>query len=255
MALSRSIPNGRRLEGRIALITGSARGIGAGIARAFSAEGARVVITYRVEEKQALRLSEELGDAICLQLDVTSQASIDRAFQRVDDQFGGLDLLVNNAGYLAQEPFLEITEESYQRTLDTNLKGVFFCTQAAARRFESAGAGGVINIASVGGQFGGPKAPHYSASKAAVIALTKSCARILGPMGVRVNAISPGYIRTEMIEHLLKGDEDEQIASALPLARIGEVEDVAAAAVYLASDASGFVTGHVLNVNGGQFMA
>ena len=248
-------PSKRRLEDRIALITGSARGIGAGIARAFAAEGARVVITYRKEEKQASRLAEELGGALCLQLDVTSKASIDRVFEIVDDRLGSLDLLVNNAGYLVQEPFLEITEESYQRTLDTNLKGVFFCTQAAARRFESAGSGAVINIASVGGQFGGPKAPHYSASKAAVIALTKSCARILGPMGVRVNAISPGFIRTEMIEHLLTGDDEKEIADSLPLARIGEVDDVGAAAVYLACDDSGFVTGHVLNVNGGQFMA
>lgn len=248
-------PSKRRLEGRVALITGSARGIGAGIARAFAAEGARVVLTYRKEEKQASLLAEELGSVLCLQLDVTSQASIDRAFETIDDQLGSLDLLVNNAGYLAQEPFLEITEESYQRTLDTNLKGVFFCTQAAARRFESAGSGAVINIASVGGQFGGPKAPHYSASKAGVIALTKSCARILGPMGVRVNAISPGFIRTEMIEHLLTGDDEAQIADSLPLARIGEVIDVGSAAVYLASEDSAFVTGHVLNVNGGQFMA
>ena len=245
---------GRRLDGRVALVTGSARGIGAEIARAFAAEGARVVVTYRSEGERADKLADTIGAALCEALDVTSVASIDRLFEIVDHRLGGLDLLVNNAGYLAQEPFLEITEESYQRTLDTNLKGVFFCTQAAARRFQSVSSGAVINIASVGGQFGGPKAPHYSASKAAVIALTKSCARILGPMGVRVNAISPGFIRTEMIEHLLTGDDEAEIAQSLPLARIGEVDDVGSAAVYLASDEAAFVTGHVLNVNGGQFM-
>ncbi len=245
----------RRLAGRVAVVTGSARGIGAGIARAFAAEGARVVITYHREANQAAELADEIGGVLCEALDVTSLASIDRLFDIVDRQLGSLDLLVNNAGYLAQEPFLEISEESYQRTVDTNLKGVFFCTQAAAKRFQATSSGAVINIASVGGQFGGPKAPHYSASKAAVIALTKSCARILGPMGVRVNAISPGFIRTEMIEHLLTGDDEAQIADSLPLARIGEVGDVSAAAVYLASEDSAFVTGHVLNVNGGQFMA
>ena len=242
-----------RLMDRVALVTGSARGIGAEIARSYFEEGARVVITYRREAERARALAKELGDSLCLELDVTSVSSIEKVFGTVDERLGRLDVLVNNAGYLAQEPFLEITEESYERTLDTNLKGVFFCTQAAARRFESAGSGVVINIASVGGQFGGPKAPHYSASKAAVITLTKSCARILGPMGVRVNAISPGFIRTEMIEHLLESEEQE-IAQDLPLGRIGEVADVAAAAVYLASDDAGFVTGQVLNVNGGQFM-
>ena len=248
-------PSRRRLENRVALVTGSARGIGAGIARAFFDEGARVVITYQREKTRALELAAELGDALCIELDVTRLSSIDRAFEQIDVRHGQIDVLVNNAGYLLQEPFLEITEESYERTLDTNLKGTFFCTQAAARRYASSGSGCVINIASVGGQFGGPKAPHYSASKAAVIALTKSCARILGPSGVRVNAISPGFIRTEMIEHLLVGDEEAEIACTLPVERIGEVTDVGAAAVYLASEDAAFVTGHTLNVNGGQFMA
>ena len=244
---------GRRLMDRVALVTGSARGIGAEIARAFHEEGARVVVTYRREEERARALARELGDALCLELDVTKLSSLEKVFGTIDECLGSLDILVNNAGHLAQEPFLEITEASYERTLDTNLKGTFFATQAAARRFEAAGSGVVINIASVGGQFGGPKAPHYSASKAAILALTKSCARILGPMGVRVNAISPGFIRTEMIQHLLE-DEEREIAAGLPLGRIGEVGDVAAAAVYLASDDAAFVTGQVLNVNGGQFM-
>ncbi len=242
-----------RLLDRVALVTGSARGIGAEIARSFHEEGARVVVTYRKEEERARALASELGDALCLELDVTRRSSLEKVFGTIDERLGRLDILVNNAGYLAQEPFLEISEESFDRTLDTNLKGTFFATQAAAHRFESAGSGVVINIASVGGQFGGPKAPHYSASKAAILALTKSCARILGPMGVRVNAISPGFIRTEMIEHLLESEERE-IAQGLPLGRIGEVADVAAAAVYLASDEAAFVTGQVLNVNGGQFM-
>ncbi len=243
------------LRERVVLVTGGSRGIGAQIARAFSAAGARVALTYRTEEARAAALAEELGDALAVDLDVTSLASIRSAIGRVTEHFGRLDVLVNNAGYLKQQPFLEITEEDWDRTTDTNQKGVFFCTQAAARQFERQKSGCVINVSSVGGQFGGPKAPHYSASKAAVISLTRSFARLLGPQGIRVNAIAPGFIRTEMIAHLLEDGAEAEIAADLPLARIGETDDVAQAALYLASDAASFVTGHVLNVNGGQLMS
>ena len=241
------------LKDRVALVTGSSRGIGAAIARSLAEAGARLAVTYRTEQARARRVAEDLGGALCLELDVTSVESIRSAVRNAAERFGRLDVLVNNAGYLNQAPFLEIDEADWDATLDTNLKGVFFCTQEAAKVFERQGSGCVINVSSVGGQLGGPKAPHYSASKAGVISLTRSFARLLGPMGVRVNAIAPGFIRTEMIEHLLDGGEQE-LADSLPLGRIGEPADVAGAAVYLASDASSFVTGHVLNVNGGQFM-
>jgi 3-oxoacyl-[acyl-carrier protein] reductase len=242
------------LKNRVALVTGASKGIGAAIARSLSEAGARVVLTYRSGKKEAEALAAELGDCLALELDVTSLASIQTAFEACDAHFGPLDILVNNAGYLKQEPFFEITEESYDTTLDTNLKGLFFCTQAAGRRFAEKKSGCVINIASVGGQFGGPKAPHYSASKAAVITLTKSCARILGPLGARANCISPGFIRTEMIAHLLGDGQEEEIAAGLPIGRVGETSDIGSAAVYLASDESSFMTGHTLNINGGQFM-
>jgi len=242
------------LRERVALVTGASRGIGAEIARSLWEAGARLVLAYRSGKAEATALAAELEGSLAVHMDVTSLDSIQAAFERVDEHFGRLDVLVNNAGYLLQEPFLEITEESYDRTLDTNLKGVFFCTQQAARRFVAQKSGCVINIASVGGQFGGPKAPHYSASKAAVIMLTKSCARILGPEGVRVNCISPGFIRTEMIAHLLQEGQEAEIASGLPVRRVGETRDIGSAAVYLASDDSSFMTGQTLNINGGQYM-
>lgn len=243
----------KRLQGKVCLVTGSSRGIGASIARAFAAEGGRVAITYQSNEGAAMALAEELGNALCLKLDVRRWGDIRRAVDDVLSNWGRLDVLVNNAGHLQQKDFFEITEEEFDLTLDVNLKGLFFCTQESARVFRDQGSGCIVNVSSVGGQFGGPKAPHYAAAKAAVLSFTKSSARLLAPYGVRVNAIAPGFIRTDMIAGLLERDE-EQILSNIPLQRIGEPEDVASAAVYLASSESAFLTGQVMNVNGGQLM-
>jgi len=243
---------GGRLADRVALVTGSSRGIGAEIARTFAREGARVVVTWRTGEGLARRLADELDQALCVRLDVTDRASIRRAVEAARERWGRLDVLVNNAGYLRQEPFDAITEESWDRTLDTNLKGVFLCSQECARVLPDGGA--IVNVSSVGGQMGGPKAPHYSASKAAVLSFTKSTARLLAPR-VRVNAIAPGFIRTDMYEDIVAHTSEDEITAGIPAARVGEPEDVALAALYLASDEAGFVTGQVLNVNGGQWMA
>ena len=162
---------------------------------------------------------------------------------------------MNNAGLLQQKDFFEITEEDLDATLDVNFKGLFQATQEAGRVFRDAGAGCIVNLSSVGGQFGGPKAPHYAAAKAAVLAFTKSSARLLAPYHVRVNAIAPGFIKTDMIAEVLERTPTEELLENIPLGRIGEPVDVASAAVYLASEESSFLTGQVLNVNGGQFMA
>jgi 3-oxoacyl-[acyl-carrier protein] reductase len=243
-----------RLAGKVALVTGASGGIGAAIARALSSEGARVALTYRRGRSAALALAEELPGALALELDVRRSDDVRGAVAQVIRDLGHLDVLVNNAGWLQQKDFFEIDDHDFAQAIDVNLKGPLIATQAAAKHFRERRSGCVINIASIGGQIGGPKAPHYSAAKAALMAFTRSAARLLAPYGVRVNAIAPGFVRTAMIAGVLERDGEASVARDIPLGRIGEPEDVAGAAVYLASDASAFVTGHVLSVNGGQWM-
>lgn len=243
-----------RLGGKTALVTGASSGIGAAIARALFREGARVAITYRRGRDAALALARELPGTLALELDVRRSDDVRGAVQRVIGELGHLDVLVNNAGWLQQKDFFEIDDRDFAQAIDVNLKGPMIATQEAAKHFKTRRTGCVINIASIGGQIGGPKAPHYSAAKAALMSFTRSAARLLAPHGVRVNAVAPGFVRTAMIAGVLERDGESNIARDIPLGRIGEPEDVASAAVYLASDESAFVTGHVLSVNGGQWM-
>jgi NAD(P)-dependent dehydrogenase (short-subunit alcohol dehydrogenase family) len=243
-----------RLAGKVALVTGAAGGIGAAIARAFAREGARVTLTYRTHRAEAEALARELaGEA--LELDVRRSSDVRAAVRAVVAHSGRLDVLVNNAGWLQQKDFFDIDDDDLAQALAVNLKGPFVATQEAGRHFRARpGGGAIVNVSSVGAQIGGPKAPHYAAAKAALITLTRSSARLLAPYGVRVNAIAPGFVRTEMIAPVLARDGEAAIARDIPLGRIGEPEDVAGAAVFLASAESAFVTGHVLSVNGGQWM-
>ena len=248
-------PRTRRLVGQVALVTGGSRGIGAAIVRAFHNEGARVAFTYRTSAEQAEELVRELPDAVHLQLDVRRSRDVRDAVKSVFGRFGRLDVLVNNAGWLQQKDFFAIDDDDFVQAIDVNLKGPFIACQEAGRIFRDQGNGGcIVNIASIGGQIGGPRAPHYSAAKAALIAFTRSAARLLARDGVRVNAIAPGFVRTEMIAGVLARDGEEHIADEIPLGRIGEPGDVAAAAVFLASSESSYITGQVLDVNGGQLM-
>lgn len=238
------------------LITGASRGIGAAIARAMSKEGARVAITYLSNTDAARSVANSCeGETMVLGLDVADLTSVKQAIEAVTKQWGRLDVLINNAGYLKQMPFTEIDDPEWERTLDTNLKGVFLCTQIADRYFQAqSGDGAIINISSVGGQTGGTKAPHYAAAKAGVISMTKSAAKILAPHGVRVNAIAPGFIKTDMYEQIITHTDVDEILATIPMGRVGLPENVADAAVFLASDKASYITGHVLNVNGGLFL-
>jgi NAD(P)-dependent dehydrogenase (short-subunit alcohol dehydrogenase family) len=243
-----------RLAGQVALVTGGSRGIGAAIVRAFAAEGAHVAFTYRTGRNEAFALAEEVAGSFPIELDVRRSADVRTAVERVITELGTLDVLVNNAGWLQQKDFFEITDEDFAQAIDVNLKGPFIATQAAGRHFRTQNKGCIINVASVGGQLGGPKAPHYSAAKAALITFTRSSARLLSPFGVRVNAIAPGMVKTEMMATSVARDGEDTLARQTLLGRLADPAEIASVAVFLASEESGYITGQVLSVNGGQFL-
>jgi NAD(P)-dependent dehydrogenase (short-subunit alcohol dehydrogenase family) len=245
----------KRLQDKVAIVTGSSRGIGKAIAFAFAGAGAKVAVTYRNNAAPAQAVVDEIlrngAEAFTFALDVCDREDVSGCFRSVAARYGNIDILVNNAGFLQQKPFHEITDEDWDTHLDINLKGVFICTQEISRYFQKQKSGTIINITSVGGQIGGAKAPHYAAAKSGVISFTKSSAKILAPDGVRVNAIAPGFIRTDMYEDIVSRTSAAEINSQILVGRVGEPEEVAAAAVFLASAEAAYITGHVLNVNGG----
>jgi NAD(P)-dependent dehydrogenase (short-subunit alcohol dehydrogenase family) len=236
-----------RLEGKICLVTGGTRGIGAGIARTFVAEGATVAYagTRAARIDGAEGFVAELGDP---------QAPA-RLVAEVTQRFGGLDVLVNNAGVGSRSNEWELTPEEWDRVHAVNLRATFFLAREAARSMRERGGGSIVNIASIAGQNGGiAGSPAYAASKGAVIALTRSLARRFAPHRIRVNCLSPADIETDMTAGW-PHDLRERLIALTPLARFGAVEEVTGAAVYFASDESTFVTGQTLSINGGAFMS
>jgi len=191
---------------------------------------------------------------LAVQVDVCNRSDVKKMYEITCDRFGRIDILVNNAGILKQKPFIQITDEEWDHMLAVNLKGVFICTQEVVSFFSQQQRGCIINMTSVGGQMGGLNAPHYAAAKAGVISFTKSTARILAPMGVRVNAIAPGFIRTDMYDDIISRTPKSQINESILLGRPGEPEEIAHAALFLASDEALYITGHILNVNGGYYL-
>jgi 3-oxoacyl-[acyl-carrier protein] reductase len=243
-----------RLKDRVAMVTGAGRGIGLGIALAFVREGARVAIC----DVSAALLDDALaqigalgGQALAFQMDVTHKEQIQHVVGEVVSRWGMIDILVNNAGIYEVLPFGEISEAQWDRLLAVNLKGAFFCCQVVVPHMKRQGRGRIINMASSAGKTGGTLAgAHYSVSKAGLICLAKQLARELGPHGITVNAIAPGRIDTPMI-HVASDEENEAFRLRTPLGRLGTAEDVANAAVFLASDEASFITGEILDVNGG----
>lgn len=240
-----------------ALVTGGTRGIGAAIARALLAAGARVLITYHqdtaaAEAFQASVPTNQAGRAMVLPSDVSLPAEAVRVFTACQEQWGRpLSLVVNNAGILRQGDFLELDEKDWDRTLAVNLKGPFLIGQELLRQGTRPAA--MVNISSVGGQTGGPKAPDYSASKAGLISLTRSLARLGAPAGLRVNAIAPGLIRTDIFTPEQLAALEAEAGQTIPLGRLGTPEDVARATLWLLSEEASYLTGQCLNVNGGQY--
>ena len=237
-----------RLDGRVALITGAARGQGQAEAEQFVAEGARVMLADVLDDR-GLAAAAALGpSAVYRHLDVTRAAEWTAAVDDLIAQFGRLDILVNNAAIYRVATFAETDEAGYRSVLDVNLVGPFLGMQAVVPRMTERG-GSIINVSSANGLRGNGRAIAYTASKFGLRGLTKAAAIDLGPSGIRVNAIIPGTIRTEMIDYAL--DREPELAAALPVRRIGEPMDIAAAAVWLASDESSFVTGADIVVDGG----
>jgi 2-deoxy-D-gluconate 3-dehydrogenase len=241
------------LEGKAALVTGANTGIGQAIAVALAEAGADVAVAGRSEPAETLRLIEAAGRrAVNIKADLSGIEPVPGVVEAALAGLGRLDVLVNNAGIIRRDDLLRFSEADWDAVVDTNLKTLFFLSQAAARGMAERGSGKIINIASLLSFQGGIRVPSYTAAKSGVAGLTKAMANELAPMGVQVNAIAPGYIATNNTA-ALQGDEtrNRQILERIPTGRWGRPEDIAGAAVFLASPASDYVTGHVLAVDGG----
>ncbi len=244
-----------RLQDRIALVTGAGSGNGRAIAIGMAREGAHVVIAdinQLGSEATAQEITALGRKTLALKTDVSKVTDIEAMVKAVMDQFGRIDILVNNAGVITRQPMLEVTEETWDRILDINLKGVFFCTQAVARVMVRQGKGKIINMASIAGVRAEPRRVHYNTSKAGVIMLTKSTAVELAPYHINVNAIGPGLIETPMTRDLVADlSQAKYWQENIPWGRIGQPEDLVGAAIFLASDDAAYITGVTIFVDGG----
>ncbi len=244
------------LTGKVALVTGASSGMGRATAIALANQGAKVVAAARrFERLQAVvaEIKSRGKDATPVAMDVTKRADVDSAVALTVKTYGKLDILINNAGFLDYSPFLDMKEESWDKVIDTNLKGYFYAAQAAAREMAKTKWGRIINIASIasgGVGVGFPAISHYCASKGGIIGLTEALAGELGPMGITVNAIGPGGVETEMTQGTTE-DAKKGMTARLPIKRFGTPEEIAAAVVYFSSEEAAYTTGATLYVDGG----
>jgi 3-oxoacyl-[acyl-carrier protein] reductase len=233
-------------------VTGGSRGIGAAISRELAQAGAKVAVNYRAGQEAAEAIAGEIG-GLAVRADVSSTEEAQALVERVEGELGDVYALVNNAGVTRDTLIARMSDEDWEVVIDTNLRGTFNTCRAVARKMLRRKTGSIVNLSSVVGVHGNPGQANYAASKAGVIGLTKALARELGSRGVRVNAIAPGYIATELTE-VLNEDQRGLILQNTPLGRLGEPEDVAGAVRFLCSDEAAFITGEVLLVDGGLGM-
>ncbi|KXU51823.1 MAG: 3-oxoacyl-[acyl-carrier-protein] reductase [Longibaculum muris] len=242
---------------KVAVITGAARGIGKAIALKFASQGYHVVINYRGSEEKANAVKEQciaLGvEALTYQGDVSHYQEMEDMMKAVMEKFGRIDVLVNNSGITKDQLLLKMDSESFMDVIDVNLKGTFNTIKAVSRIMMKQKSGVIINMSSVIGEIGNAGQANYAASKAGVLGLTKSIAKEFAPRHIRVNAIAPGFIATDMTD-VLNEQTKENILQAIPLKSLGEAEDVANVAYFLASDDAKYITGQVINVDGGMVM-
>jgi len=243
------------VKGRVALVTGASRGIGRAIAQALAAGGAAVVAAARGDNARptADEIAAAGGRAEAVAVDVTDPGSIEAAVSRALDRFGRIDILVNNAGVARDQLMLRMKREDWDAVLDTDLTSVFRTSKACLRGMMKARRGRIVNIGSVVGLMGNPGQANYRAAKAGMVGFTRSMAREVGSRGITVNAVAPGFIETDMT-HALSEDQRKALEGQIPLERLGTPDDIAGAVVFLCSRAGAYITGEVLNVNGGMYM-
>ncbi|MYL35060.1 3-oxoacyl-ACP reductase FabG [Pontibacillus yanchengensis] len=245
-----------RLQDKVAIITGAANGIGLEAARSFVKEGAHVVLADYDEEQGVARVQElesQHGDVMFVQVNVAERDSVDAMVESVKNRFGRIDILINNAGITRDAMLSKMTTEQFQQVIDVNLTGVFHCTQSVLETMTSQGKGKIINTSSVSGTYGNVGQSNYAAAKAGLIGLTKTWAKELGRKGINVNAVAPGFTETAMVEEV-PDKVIQQLVGQVPMQRLGKPSDIANAYLFLASDESDYVHGHVLHVDGGIMM-
>ena len=244
------------VQGKVAVITGASRGIGKTIALDLAASGVKVVVTARSLsslEELVKTITDNGGEAIAVQADVAVADDVKSIFSSAVEAFGQVDILVNNAGITKDGLLLRMKDEDWDQVLDINLKSAFLCTRAAVKLMSKQKWGRIINISSVVGEMGNPGQANYCASKAGLIGLTKSVALEFARRNITANALTPGYIVSDMTVDLPEKTKDE-LASKIPLGRLGEAKDISAAVLFLASENAGYITGQVLGINGGMYM-
>lgn len=245
------------LQGKCAVITGASRGIGREIAIKYAKEGANIVLNYRNSETEALQLKEELdklgSDTLIVKANVSDFEEAEKLIKEAKEVFGRVDILVNNAGITKDNLIMRMKEEDFDSVIDVNLKGAFNCLKAVTPIMIRQKSGKIINMSSVVGVIGNAGQVNYCASKAGLIGMTKSLAREIGGKNINVNAIAPGFIDTDMTK-VLSEDQKKNIMSQVPLKRLGQAEDIANLALFLASNQSDYITGQVIHVDGGMAM-